>query len=86
MKYKVGDKVKIKKDQNYYEVLEDLVQRANRIFTIKEVTQNDHYCDYYIFEGVKAYWHDYEIEGLVPEPEKFFELTTTDRFELMDFD
>lgn len=87
MKYKVGDKIKIKENQEYYEGLENLIQRANRIFTIKEVVKNDHYCnDHYALEGVEAHWYDYEIEGLAPEPEKFFELTITTRFELMDFE
>lgn len=77
MEYKVGDKIKIREDRRYYEGLEILLKKINRIATIKKIVKNN----YYILEETPDIWFDHDIEGLVLEPE-----TATARFELMDFE
>ena len=81
MKYKIGDKVRIKK--NYMGPLNAMIKlkelNTNRVVTIKKV------CDYfYYMEEIKWGWRDEEIECLVSvkdykEPEPI-----TSRFEILD--
>ncbi len=76
MKYQVGDRVIIKREDYWIdEVLDDLSMLPDRIATIKEVV-NGEYGFYYMKE-IDWYWNDDEIEELVSE----IEIT---RFELME--
>ena len=82
MKYKVGDKVKIKDQRDVYpkfnnEVEEEL-EKLNRILTIKEVQKYSYYT-----KEMKLYkWKDNMIECLVEDYEK--DETILSRYEILD--
>ena len=78
MKYKIGDRVKIKKKSTYSpDAITDL-KKVNYTVTIKKVEEG-----YYIMEEISEWgWVDDNIERLIPEVISLF--PTTKRFELMD--
>ncbi len=76
MKYKVGDKVKIKED-NYYQPLIPILRKTNWIVTIKRI--GEYY--YRLEEEADHRWEDSHIEKLVSKAKR--EIT---RFDLMDFE
>ena len=72
MKYKVGDKVTIKKDLKFDEgnkktrAITGMLEYAGESFTIKSVEE---WADGYRLEGVSFYWTDEMFEEPIPEPE-----------------
>ncbi len=93
MKYKVGDRVKIKNDENFCEGAErDFNNLINRIGIIKKVELEDS-ISYYLLEGLK--WaipenhieclekEDKEIQFRVKEKE-YLSRKKVSRFEIMD--
>lgn len=79
LKYKVGDKLTIKKSNNYWKDIEAILQKTNRIVTVKKMVDIAG-KNYYILEEVRAYWDDSDIEELAPE------LEPISRFDLMEFE
>ena len=81
MKYKIGDKVIIIRDNRDWspDVQEAADNLPGSIATIKEVKSS-----YYTLEEIRWHWFHHDIEGLAPA-KKLLDLTTT-RFELMDFE
>ncbi len=76
MKYKVGDKVRVKfKDHWNEDAKRDVERLPNRIAIIKSVHTGGDYE--YFMEGMHWGWHGYEIEELIED-------TEVTRFELME--
>jgi len=85
MKYKVGDKVKLRKDRLFIPDAEESIKKtnSNRIVTIKEV-ENTHCPEYYLVKENHFGWTDDMIECLAEEyKEEIFEPILS-RFELLD--
>lgn len=69
MKYKAGDRVKIREDIGAYTNLENMIVWAGKAMTIRKA---DAISQYYrmIEDGGVLSWLDHEIEGLADEPPK----------------
>jgi hypothetical protein len=81
MKYKVGDKVVMKKNPNYnLDIVEYFRDHPDMILTIKEVREDE---EEYIMEELHCHWQEDLIERGVVEEHLTRPVVT--RFELMDF-
>ena len=79
MKYKVGDKVKLKREPIWEDhILESIDNLPNRVATIKELSKG-HIKGYWLKE-IKWFWQDSIIECLVEEVEDLM----LDRSEILD--
>lgn len=88
MKYKIGDRVIIKKDDHYSPDAKRALKKINYIGTIKEMLGEKDDIDnegYYILEKLGWRWREHHIEGISLELEKLFSPIII-RFELMDFE
>lgn len=81
MKYKVGDRVRIRKNPLWdKDILEDFIELPDGVATIKKLANLVPY--HYFMEEIGYGWHESEIEGL----EEVSVLDIQSRFELLDFD
>ncbi len=80
MKYRIGDKIKIKEDEEYIASVQEQLRERNHIATIGGISD----C-YYTFEKISCYWEERYIEGLVSvlSCKEFFSPMII-RFELME--
>ncbi len=80
MKYEIGDRVKVKYDEECLFSVQEQLQKVNYIVTIIEIDES-----YYLFKEVGCVWREEYIEGLVLSLscKEFFESIIT-RFELME--
>ncbi len=78
MKYKIGDRVKIKKDKEIARDVVIILQKIDRIVTIKKVLG-----EHYIMEEVRAHWPEDYVEELELSTKEFFS-PMINRFELME--
>ncbi len=79
MKYKIGDKVRLKKNKKYIYCIQEQLQKANHIVTVKDIKGI-----YYFFEETDdCQWQERYIERCLSGCEEFFEPIII-RFELMD--
>lgn len=80
MKYKIGDEVKIKEDNEYIHVVRKQLQECNHIVIISGIFEG-----YYTFEKISCYWKEKYIEGLVSvlSCKEFFS-PMINRFKLME--
>lgn len=62
MRYKVGDKIKIKKQDIYDSLIEKELKENNYILTISRIDN-----DVYHTEEINTIWDDEEIVGLVED-------------------
>ena len=82
MKYKVGERVKLKINQDWCQEAVQIVEKLiDRIGTIKEVQKNEYACWDYRIEGVWFGWDEKDIECLEEDLPKY---TKFNRFEIMD--
>lgn len=90
MKYKIGDKVEIKKEliPTWSNYVKDFFQHPlSIILTIREVCQGEESSggkDYYLMEEITFQWFDYDIKCLIGEESKEEE-SIKSRFEILDF-
>lgn len=78
MKYKIGDRVIIKKNDEYISYAQKRLREFGYVATIKEVENS-----FYLLEEIKCYWEEEDIEELFLSVKEFFEPITI-RFELME--
>ena len=82
MKYKVGDRVKIKEDSSYTTMMKSFLICHNYIFTISAIPgQFYHFKE---FEGDNYCWTDEDIVGMVEKNSLLIENFINNRFEILD--
>jgi hypothetical protein len=85
MKYKVGDRVILKKRASFTDdVHKDLEKLPRREVTIEDVVE-DTCLPYYYMNEIEYEWYEDEIECLVKE-KKCLPIPVITRFDLMDFE
>ena len=84
MKYKIGDKVKIKKIDGFSYPVEEYFKKhsSERILTIKEIDES--ITPSYLMKEIDYRWKDYMIECLVKEYKEPELKPILSRFEILD--
>jgi hypothetical protein len=72
MKYKVGDRIRVKKKYGYRDDIMETLIRTNYVLTINRIVESGSY--YEMIEENLATWHEMYIEDLYDPIENRFEI------------